>query len=221
MKRIYLILGLLFCSLSARAQFDLGSLLNKAKDAVSDVVGDTTTDTTDNASAGNALTEGLGKLLGALLPEVEIPGTWSYVDVAVEFESEDALTKAGGKIAAETVEDKLVPLLAKVGIKEGAFRFTFNEDGTLTTTLAGKTVSGTWKYDKENEVVALGIGGKEFTTRMTVSGENINILFKADKLLELVKTISAKSSNSTLATIGAIVKVYDGMNIGFECEKIK
>jgi hypothetical protein len=57
--------------------------------------------------------------------------------------------------------------------------------------------------------------------RMTVNGENINILFEANKLLELVKTISAKSSNATITAIGAVVKAYDGMNIGFECKKVK
>lgn len=213
MKKLCIVLSLLVMgSLSARAQFDLGSLLNKAKEVVSDVAGEATEE---------ALPEGLQQLLGALLPEVEIPGTWSYVDVAVEFESEDALTNAGGKVAAETVEGKIAPMLAKVGIQKGAFSFTFNENGTLTTTLAQKSVSGTWKFDKEQEVVTLGIKGKEFTTRMVVCGDNICILFGADKLLELVKTISAKSSNTTLATIGAIVKAYDGMNIGFECEKIE
>ena len=89
------------------------------------------------------------------------------------------------------------------------------------TTLAKKTVKGTWKYDKENESVTLGLSGKEFTTRMTAGEKNINILFKADKLLELIKTVSSTSSNTTLATIGAIAKTYDGMNIGFECEKLQ
>ena len=197
---------MLLCALSAKAQFNLGSLLNQAKDVVSEV-------------AGDAMPEEVQQILSVLLPEVEIPGTWSYVDVAVEFDSEDALTKAGGTVAAETVEAKIAPMLAKIGIQKGAFSFTFKEDGTVTTTLAKKEVSGTWKFDKEQEVVTLGIKGKEFTTRMTVVGDNINILFKADKLLELVKTISEKSSNTTLATIGAVAKAYDGMNIGFECEK--
>ncbi len=217
MKKSIILLGMvLLGSLSAHAQFDLGSLFNKAKEAVSEVAGDAISD-----AAEEYLPEELQSLLGALIPEVEIPGTWSYVDVAVEFDSTDALTKAGGKVAAETVEEKLAPMLAKVGIKPGAFTFTFEEGGKVTTTLAGKTVNGTWAYDKEQEVVTLGVAGKEFHTRMTVAGENINILFKADKLLELVKTISAKSSNTTLATIGAVAKAYDGMHIGFECEKVQ
>lgn len=208
MKKTIVLIGTVLLSvLSAKAQFNLGSLLNQAKEVVSEV-------------AGDALPEEVQQILGALLPEVEIPGTWSYVDVAVEFDSQDALTKAGGTVAAETVEAKIAPMLAKVGIQKGAFTFTFKEDGTITTTLAKKEVSGTWKFDKEHEVVTLGINGKEFSTRMCVNGQNINILFKADKLLELVKTISEKSSNTTIATIGAIAKAYDGMHIGFECEKV-
>lgn len=206
-KTIVFIGAMLLCTLSAKAQFDLGSLFNQVKDVVSE-------------TAGDALPEEVQQILSALLPEVEIPGTWSYVDVAVEFDSEDALTKAGGAVAAETVEAKIAPMLSKIGIQKGTFSFTFKEDGTITTTLAKKEVKGTWKFDREQEVVTIGIKDKEFTTRMTVNGQNINILFKADKLLDLVKTISEKSSNTTLATIGAVAKAYDGMHIGFECEKL-
>lgn len=213
MKKLLILLGIVLMSASAaHAQLNLSSLFDKAKEAVSDVAGDV---------VDEYIPEGVQELLGIAIPEVEIPGTWSYVDVAVEFTSADALTNAGGKVAAQTVEEKLSPMLTKVGIKQGAFTFTFEEDGTLTTTLAKKTVKGTWKYDKESESVTLGLSGKEFTTRMTAGEKNINILFKADKLLELIKTVSATSSNATLATIGAIAKTYDGMNIGFECEKIK
>lgn len=213
MKRFLILLGVVVMSAStANAQFNLSSLVNKAKEAVSDVAGDV---------VDEYVPDEVQQLLGIAIPEVEIPGTWSYVDVAVEFTSADVLTNAGGKVAAQTVEEKLAPMLAKVGIKQGAFTFTFEEDGTLTTTLAKKTVKGTWKYDKKNESVTLGLSGKEFSTRMTAGEKNINILFKADKLLELIKTVSATSSNTTLAAIGAIAKTYDGMNIGFECEKIK
>ena len=41
------------------------------------------------------------------------------------------LTNAGGVVAAETVEEKLAPMFAKVGIKEGLFTMTFAEDGKI------------------------------------------------------------------------------------------
>lgn len=193
---------------AASAQFNLGSLKNLAKQVAGDKIDE-------------VVPESVQQLLGIAVKEVDIPGTWTYVKAAVEFESANALTAAGGTVAAETVEAKIEPYLAKIGIKEGLFSFTFGEDGTFSTKLGSKEVKGRWAYNKEAETVSLSLkdGGKSFTTRMVVNVDNINILFKADSLLELLKSISNSSSNTTIAAIGAVVKSYDGMNIGFECKK--
>lgn len=193
---------------AANAQFNLGSLKNLAKQVAGDKIDE-------------VVPESVQQLLGIAVKEVDIPGTWTYVKAAVEFESANALTAAGGTVAAETVETKIEPYLAKIGIKEGLFSFTFGEDGTFSTKLGSKEVKGRWAYNKEAETVSLSLkeGGKSFTTRMVVNVDNINILFKADSLLELLKSISNSSSNTTIAAIGAVVKSYDGMNIGFECKK--
>ena len=193
---------------AANAQFNLGSLKNLAKQVAGDKIDE-------------VVPESVQQLLGIAVKEVDIPGSWTYVNAAVEFESANALTAAGGTVAAETVEAKIEPYLAKFGIKEGLFSFTFGEDGTFSTKLGSKEVKGRWAYNKEAETVSLSLkeGGKSFTTRMVVNVDNINILFKADSLLELLKSISNSSSNTTIAAIGAVVKSYDGMNIGFECKK--
>lgn len=193
---------------AANAQFNLGSLKNLAKQVAGDKIDE-------------VVPESVQQLLGIAVKEVDIPGTWTYVKAAVEFESANTLTAAGGTVAAETVEAKIEPYLAKIGIKEGLFSFTFGEDGTFSTKLGSKEVKGRWAYNKEAETVSLSLkeGGKSFTTLMVVNVDNINILFKADSLLELLKSISNSSSNTTIAAIGAVVKSYDGMNIGFECKK--
>lgn len=211
MKRlIFTVLAVVGMTTLASAQLDLSGLKKIAKQVAGDAIEE-------------AVPESVQQLLGIAVKEAEIPGTWAYISPAVEFESANALTAAGGSVAASTVEDKLTPLLKKVGITEGAFSFTFGADGTFSTKLAKKEVKGQWSYDKKNERVSLSLkeGGKSFSTRMVVNGENIDILFKADNLLELIKSVSTKSSNSTLAAIGAVVKSYDGMNVGFECKKSK
>jgi hypothetical protein len=223
MKKLLILLGaIILGATSASAQLDWGSALGKLKDAASDMVNSVTDSSSEsNGESGSSITEGLSKLFDSILPKVEIPGTWSYLGVAVEFDGEGVLAAAGGAVAAATVEEKLAPLLAKVGIKPGAFSFTFNEDGTLTTQIGKKPLNGKWVYDEKAEVVTITILNKEYAIRMVVSGDNINILFEADKLLELLKSISSKSSNTTLATIGTIVQSYDGMNLGFECKRVK
>lgn len=209
MKKLFITLvAMVGVATAASAQFNLGSLKNLAKQVAGDKIDE-------------VVPESVQQLLGIAVKEVDIPGTWTYVKAAVEFESANALTAAGGTVAAETVEAKIEPYLAKIGIKEGLFSFTFGEDGTFSTKLGSKEVKGRWAYNKEAETVSLSLkdGGKSFTTRMVVNVDNINILFKADSLLELLKSISNSSSNTTIAAIGAVVKSYDGMNIGFECKK--
>ena len=209
MKKLFITLvAMVGVATAANAQFNLGRLKNLAKQVAGDKIDE-------------VVPESVQQLLGIAVKEVDIPGTWTYVKAAVEFESANALTAAGGTVAAETVETKIEPYLAKIGIKEGLFSFTFGEDGTFSTKLGSKEVKGRWAYNKEAETVSLSLkdGGKSFTTRMVVNVDNINILFKADSLLELLKSISNSSSNTTIAAIGAVVKSYDGMNIGFECKK--
>ena len=221
MKKFLILLGaIILGATSASAQLDWGSALGKLKDAANSIA-NTVSETTSEDESSSSIVDNLSQLINNFLPKVEIPGTWSYLDVAVEFDSDNILSSAGGAVAAETVEDKLAPMLAKVGIKPGAFTFTFEEDGTLTTQIGKKPLNGKWVYDEKAEVVTITILNKEYAIRMVVSGDNINILFEADKLLELLKSISSKSSNATLMAVGALVQSYNGMNLGFECQKVK
>ena len=221
MKKFLILLGaIILGATSASAQLDWGSALGKLKDAANNIA-NTVSETTSEDESSSSIVDNLSQLINNFLPKVEIPGTWSYLDVAVEFDSDNILSSAGGAVAAETVEDKLAPMLAKVGIKPGAFTFTFEEDGTLTTQIGKKPLNGKWVYDEKAEVVTITILNKEYAIRMVVSGDNINILFEADKLLELLKSISSKSSNATLMAVGALVQSYNGMNLGFECQKVK
>ena len=204
-KLIVTVLAVAAVCTSASAQFNLKNLFNSVKQAAAE-------------AAEEVLPDEVKGVLGAFIKEAEVPGTYVYQKPAVEFESENALTNAGGVVAAETVEGKLEPMFTKVGIKPGLFTITFAEDGSVSLVVGKKNLKGKWSYDKEAEKVHLSLkdGGKDFATRMTVSHENINVLIKADGLLELIKTISESSSNATIASIGAVAKSYDGMNLGFE-----
>ena len=51
----------------------------------------------------------------------------------------------------------------------------------------------------------------------------MSILFNADKLMDLAKTVSntasLKSSNATLKSVSALLNNYQGLKLGFELEK--
>lgn len=145
--------------------------------------------------------------------------TWKYSKPGCAFTSENLLAKAGGEVAANTIEEKLSTYYQKVGFSGSNTYVKFNEDGTFESKIDGKSWKGTYTFDEKTHAVQmkgllLSISG--FATR-TTSG--ISLLFESKKLLTLVQTLTALSGNTTLSTIGNISKNYDGVRIGFEMTK--
>ena len=159
---------------------------------------------------------------GTTLP-VDVKGTWTYSGTAVKFESEDLLKSTAASLAASQVEDKLDSYIAKVGIKAGTFSFTFNEDKTFSATVKGKSFNGTYTISEDYKTMSLQfgktIGLKPFTATISATSSQLDLLFQADKLLELLGKLTSTSSNSTLKTIGSLVNQYDGMMLGLELKK--
>ena len=159
---------------------------------------------------------------GTTLP-VDVKGTWTYSGTAVKFESEDILKSTAATLAASQVEEKLDQYVAKAGIKEGTFSFTFNEDNTFTATVKGKAFNGTYTLSDDYKTISLqfgkAIGLKPFTAAISATSSQLDLLFQADKLLELLGKLTSSSSNSTLKTIGTVVNQYDGMKLGLELKK--
>ncbi|MDO4164849.1 MAG: DUF4923 family protein [Bacteroides sp.] len=188
-----LVAALLLVSANTQAQ-SLKSLLSGVEKAVSTVTG---------TSTSSSMT-----------------GTWSYTGSALEFESDNLLTKAGGSVAASTVESKLDEQLTKIGITEGKLSFTFNTDSTFTATANSKNISGTYSYSSSTEKVKLKFAKVvSVSADVNLSSSSMDLLFDADKLLTVLTYLSSKSSNSTLQTISSLAESYDGMLVGFSLSK--
>lgn len=168
---------------------------------------------------GNTLGNLLSTFLGGItLNEESLYGTWTYQSVDVAFESESLLAKAGGAVAASTVEQKIDEQLQKYGIKPGAVQFTFNKDHTFTAILNGKSVNGTYAYDPKTRslqlTAAFGLFNQTCTVGTTTKG--ISLLFPADKLLSLATTAGTLlgNANTTVAALAQLLQNYKGMQIG-------
>lgn len=175
---------------------------------------------TSQGTISNLLSTFLG---GTAITEQTLIGTWTYQGVDVAFESENFLAKAGGAVAAGTIEEKIDAQLTKYGIKPGAVKFTFNADHTFVATLGGRNVNGTYTYDpktrKLNLVAALGLFNQ--TCTVGSNGLGISLLFPADKILTLASTVGAIAggSNSTIASLSSLLNNYNGMQIGLQMTK--
>lgn len=149
-----------------------------------------------------------------------IIGTWTYSGPECQFERENLLAKAGGEMAAKEVEEKMIAVYNKVGMNN--IRYTFNEDGTYSYQMKKRTVTGSYVFDDAAKTITMtGKLGLKTVAYVTVTGNDMSMVFKADKLMSILKTITGAASkvNSTAATINSVAEAYDGLMLGFELKK--
>lgn len=157
-----------------------------------------------------------------------LTGTWKYTGPDCKFESDNLLAKAGGEIASAKVEKKMTEIMQKVGFTDGA-TFVFNSDSTYTSTVKGKTTKGTYSYDASKKQIVMktrmGFKFNATVSQSVLSPNKMSLLFKADKMMSLVKTMSGAlgkaSSNAAVSTANSLLKEYDGLDLGFALEKQK
>lgn len=182
----------------------------------------------ENNQQGSFETESLlGNLLGNLLgsgttlTEKSLLGTWNYTSSGCVFESENLLAQAGGAVASKKLEEQLNTHLAKIGVKQGACSFTFNEDKTYTATIGGRTITGNYTLDVKNKTLKMtylaGLGS--MTPQVVMKNGKLSLLFESDKLLGIVKKVAAIGNSTTLKAMSALLSNYEGMYIGIQLEK--
>lgn len=182
-------------------------------------MGGTTTNNSGSSIGSNALGGLLDLVVGSVkLSQADIIGTWSYVEPACAFTSENLLAKAGGSVAAKTVNEKLLPVYKSLHISSGNTQLTFNENGQFTGKIGGFPMSGTYTFDAANGLVKMK-SLTTFTAHLTRSTHGMNFTFESKKILTLLQTVSAISGNTTLSTIGDISKQFNGVRLGFAMKK--
>lgn len=176
-----------------------------------------TTTTNTGAAVGNILQSVLGGT--SKMTQSGLIGTWTYSKPGCAFTSEQLLAQAGGEIVASEIKTKLQPSFQKVGISSNNTQVTFNQDGTFTAKVAGKSWSGKYTFDEAQSKITMSgiLINVNCYAKRNVDG--IGLLFESSKLLSLLQTMSALSGNQTLQTIGELSKSYDGLRMGFDMKK--
>lgn len=219
MKKFFRLTAMCFMLLfvnGASAQIDLGGLLGGM------LGGSSSSSSNSSGSSTNDLISGLTSIFSSKkqASEKSIVGTWVYAEPAIVLKSDNILSNVAAKVAAGKIEDKLAGVLSKYGIKEGMLSITFNEDGTFTETIGKKTVKGKWTVKDSKLNLTFGTL-KPKTIPITTQLEGNQLLFVTDasKLLDFVKNISSKSSNSNIKTITKLMDNVTGMQAGLTMKK--
>ena len=198
----------------------LGVMMIFAAQSNAQTLGDVLGSVLNNSQQGSDLVQGLTSVFSSdkQATAEKIIGTWNYTEPAIVFTSDNILAKAASKIAANKVEKKLQEQLSKYGIKPGTFSMTFNEDGTFTETLKGKKTQGTWEV-KDSKLILSIAGVKALSITTQIDGNDLQFVTDATKLLNLFKTMGAKSNNSNIKTIASLMKSVKGMQAGITLRK--
>lgn len=152
-----------------------------------------------------------------------IQGTWTYKEPACELISSDLLAKAGSALLNNQVEKQLSGVCEKVGLSPDVFSYTLNSDSTFKSVFKEKEIIGTYSFDESVQTIAFSQEklGKitSFKANVKKDGDDLLLLFDADKLLNLINMISEKSDNASLQLISNLTKQYSGVKLGFKLAK--
>lgn len=119
---------------------------------------------------------------------------------------------------ADKLSDELDKLLEKIGIDKGDFSYTFNSDSTFTSKSKLGNKKGSYSVNAEESTLTLKyIGGlMKSTCTVKTSADEIQMLYDADKLKELITNIAGKSNINALELLGSLMEQYDGCMLGFK-----
>lgn len=163
---------------------------------------------------------------GQSVTVASLQGTWTYVDPAVQLGSDNTLKQIAGSAATTELEKKLKEQCAKVGIVEGVFNYTFHEDSTFTSALKKGSLKGTYSVNEADKTIAFtytaGTSDRAIYTLIAstvLAGDNLTLLFNADKLLTFLTKVASLTSNSTFQSLSQLAEQYDGLMLGFDLKK--
>ena len=218
MKKIITVIALsVAVAASANAQSLLGGLLGGS----------------NSTQNNNATLSTLGNIISGLAgtvysAPVSLDGTYTYNGVACSASSSEGnvLTNLAGTAVTAGMESKADEYLAKVGIKPGALKFTFNAtDNTFVLNCGPLALPGTYKVGEGEKTVTLTFGKTMKFLSMTGTLESslngAKMLFTADKLLDMMKKISSQlgEKSSQIKAIAGLADGYDQFRIGFKLVK--
>lgn len=149
----------------------------------------------------------------------DLVGDYTSEGPAVAFKSDNLLKQAGGIAGAAALETKLKPYYEQYGLTgmtlsvDTAANFTMNVKGIkLTGDIAANDGEGTFTFN----IKALGMKVGQFTAYVQKSGSDLDLMFDATKLKQMISTVSRLTGSTMASALSSILDSYDGACIGFD-----
>lgn len=160
------------------------------------------------------------------LEQKNLVGTWTYQGVACKLETDDMLLALTSDAVAPTLEQAADAQLLKLGAKPGVSSVTFNSDGTCVITVNNYDVPATYSVKEGNKVtMSFLLGQVNATVDVEYNGSSLKALTQADKLLDIIKKLTAKGGSinseatNAIKMLSTLVEGYDGLKLGLKLSK--
>lgn len=205
-KSIFMALALLLSANVANAQ-GIGDLLKGIGSGSSDL----------GSTIGNVIE---GVFTKSNLEVADLTGNYVSEGPAVTFKSDNLLKKAGGVAGAAALETKLNPYYEQYGLN--GMPLSIDSVGNFSLAVMKIKLSGSIEKGSEEGTFRfnLKLGGSmkigSFTAYVEKSGKNLNLMFDATKLKELISTVASVSGVSMAKTLASLLDSYDGACVGFK-----
>lgn len=205
-RSFFIALALILSANAANAQ-GIGNLLKGIGSGSSDL----------GSTIGNVIE---GVFTKSNLEVADLTGEYVSEGPAVTFKSDNLLKKAGGIAGAAALETKLNPYYEQYGLN--GMPLSIDSVGNFSLTVMKIKLSGSIEKGSEEGTFRfnLKLGGSmkigSFTAYVEKSGKNMNLMFDATKLKELISTVASVSGVSMAKTLASLLDSYDGACVGFK-----
>ena len=242
MKKILLLFVVVFAVTASGNAQGLDALFGKLKQKAEE-------NSQNNQNAGSSTNDlmGLGQSLlggvvntlvnGKAVTAADLAGTWGYKGTSCKLESEDMLAEMGASLVTVKVEEKLNELLLKVGVSEGKASVEFDAAGNCIAHIGKTPFQGTYVIGEDGKSIVFSflVGQVNLNSVIEYRGNEMNLTFDADKVLALVKNLSASAAQyapsqtgqatqlsqtmALVSTLGTLLEGYNGMRLGLKLAK--
>ncbi len=205
------------CSTNVSAQSDLGKLLGGLIERVSN----DSTDRQKQDDKKGGLFEGLSNIfnIDKIASSEDLVGTWKFTSPAIIFDSENALEKMGGKLAAKRMEEHVNELLNKYGLVEDAMTLTFNNDSTFRQKYKKLNLSGTYSVADKEVILKYAGRFKQLVGETQIDGRDLVIVMDIHKLNEYIIDLARLSPDPKAQMLCKLLARIKDVKCGLRFEK--
>lgn len=150
-----------------------------------------------------------------------VAGTWQYDKPYVHADGATVIGKLGKPIAKSKIKKNLNKAYKKMKINKRWESLTLTEDGAWKMKVLGLSLSGSYTYDPDQELLTLRWNGVPLNSHAHRDGKKLCLAFDMDRLLVVLHAISGIGHSKTLKSLSYLSENFRNVMVGFELKPVK